>query len=137
MLHALPCCASALAVAQPPAAGKLAERSSGRPARGGATSERRGAACTRGKGGRRDGGAAGAAWSYDLWLLALPPALVTAFPGASTTEPVPELGFQHVWQSSSRSRFWSCSRSPAKRALRILSEVYDPGAKLHALTPAG
>jgi len=85
-----------------------------------------------GKGGRRDGGAAGAAWSYDLWLLALPPALVTAFPGASTTEPVPELVFQDVWQGSSRSRFWSCSRSPAKRALegpagsRLNQSVYEP-----------
>ena len=93
MLHALPCCASALAVAQPPAAGKLAERSSGRPARGGATSERRGAACTRGKGGRRDGGAAGAAWSYDLWLLAVPPAPVSGFPGAFAPEPELEPGF--------------------------------------------
>jgi len=44
-----------------------------------------------GKDGTRDGAAAGAAWSCDFWLRALPPAPVTGFSRASSLEPEPKL----------------------------------------------
>ena len=39
-----------------------------------------------GKDGTQDGAAAGAAWSCNFWLCALPPARVTGFSGASSLE---------------------------------------------------